>query len=75
MGRLAAAALCELAPGSSRVSLPALAQSWILPLSARAKEAGVAGLADRLHALLLHRQGAPGPAVWRGAPGDVPASC
>ena len=70
---MAAAALCDLAPGSSRVSLPALAQSWILPLSARAKEAGVSGLADRLHALLLHRQGAPGPEVWRGAPGEAPS--
>ena len=69
---MAAAALCELAPGSSRVSLPALAQSWILPLSARAKEAGVSGLADRLHALLLHRQGAPGAAVWRGSAGEAP---
>jgi ribonucleoside-diphosphate reductase alpha chain len=69
----AAAALCELAPGTSRVSLPALAQSWILPLSARAKEAGIAGLADRLHALLLHRQGAPGPCIWRGSPGDAPS--
>ena len=69
----AAAALCELAPGASRLSLPALAQSWILPLSARAKEAGIAGLADRLHALLLHRQGAPGPSVWRGSPGEAPS--
>ncbi len=68
----AAAALCELAPGTSRLSLPVLAQSWILPLSARAKEAGVAGLADRLHALLLHRQGAPGPGVWRGTAGETP---
>ncbi len=68
----AAAALCELAPGSGRVSLPVLAQSWILPLSARAKEAGVTGLADRLHALLLHRQGAPSPGVWRGSPGEAP---
>ncbi len=70
---MAAAALCDLAPGTSRVSLPALAQSWILPLSARAKEAGVSGLADRLHALLLHRQAAPGPEVWRGAPGESPS--
>ena len=69
----AASALCDLAPGTSRVSLPGLAQSWILPLSARAKEAGIAGLADRLHALLLHRQGAPGPCVWRGSPGDAPS--
>ena len=68
----AAAALCALAPGSARVSLPALAQSWILPLSARAKEAGVAGLADRLHALLLHRRAAPTEGVWRGAPGEAP---
>ena len=70
---MAAAALCDLAPGTSRVSLPGLAQSWILPLSAKAKEAGVAGLADRLHLLLLHRRGAPGPSVWRGAPGDAPS--
>ena len=69
---MAAAALCHLAPGNSRVSLPGLAQSWILPLSAKAKEAGIAGLADRLHLLLLHRQGAPGPSVWRGAPGEAP---
>jgi ribonucleoside-diphosphate reductase alpha chain len=68
----AAAALCELAPGTARVSLPGLAQSWILPLSARAKEAGVLGLANRLHALLLHRQGAPTAGVWRGMPGDAP---
>ncbi|WP_158743215.1 TSCPD domain-containing protein [Acidisphaera sp. L21] len=68
----AAAAVCELAPGTGRVSLPALAQSWILPLSARAKEAGVAGLADRLHTLLLLRQGAPTEGVWRGSPGDTP---
>lgn len=69
----AAAALCAMAPGTSRVSLPSLAQSWILPLSARAKEAGVAGLADRLHALLLHRQGSPGPGIWRGSPGETPS--
>ncbi len=68
----AAAALCELAPGASRVSLPVLAQSWILPLSARAKEAGVTGLSARLHALLLHRRGAPTEGVWRGAPGNAP---
>ena len=70
---MAAAALCDLAPGTSRVSLPGLAQSWILPLSAKAKEAGVSGLADRLHLLLLHRRGAAGPSVWRGAPGDSPS--
>ena len=69
----AASALCDLVPGAGRVSLPGLAQAWILPLSARAKEAGIAGLADRLHALLLHRQGAPGPCVWRGAPDDAPS--
>lgn len=68
----AAAALCELAPGASRVSLPVLAQTWILPLSARAKEAGVTGLSARLHALLLLRRGAPSEGVWRGAPADAP---
>ena len=68
----AAAAVCELAPGTGRVSLPALAQSWILPIAPRAKEAGVVGLADRLHALLLLRRGAPKEGVWRGSPGETP---
>lgn len=68
----AAAALCELAPGHARVSLPSLAQGWILPLSARAKEAGIAGLADRLHALLLHRRGAPTADIWHGVASDRP---
>ena len=68
----AAAALCGLAPGTGRAGLPESAQRWILPLSARAKEAGILGLADRLHELLLHRRGAPSAGVWRGAPAESP---
>ena len=53
----AAAAVSALAPGTARVSLPTLAQAWILPIALRAREAGLAGLPERLHALLLRRQG------------------
>ncbi len=69
---IAANALCAMVPGAGRIALPALAQSWILPLSARAKEAGVTGLADRLHAMLLRRQGAPSVGFWRGTPAEAP---
>ncbi len=68
----AASAVCQLAPGHGFVSLPTLAQSWIMPLSLRAREAGIVGLADRLHTLLLHRRGAPTEGVWRGTPGETP---
>ena len=68
----AAAAICELAPGGGRVSLPALAQGWIAPLGLRAREAGVAGLTDRLHALLLLRRGAPTESVWRATATETP---
>ena len=68
----AAAALCELAPHGGRISLPALAQSWILPLVANAKEAGLGGLPHRLHELLLHRQAAPTADIWHGEPGEMP---
>ena len=68
----AAAAVCELAPGTSRISLPALAQSWILLIAPRAKEAGITGLPDRLHSLLLLRRGAPKEGVWRGLAGETP---
>jgi hypothetical protein len=62
-----AAALCELAPGSRAITLPDLAQGWIRPLASRAHEAGLDGLADQLHTLLLLRRGAPSAGVWRGA--------
>ena len=68
----AAAALCNLVPGKGRISLPDAAQAWIGPLAARAREAGVAGLAERLHTLLLLRRGAPSAGVWRGDPADSP---
>ncbi|MEJ1975031.1 MAG: TSCPD domain-containing protein [Acetobacteraceae bacterium] len=68
----AADALCELAPGTGCVTLPNLAQSWVLPLAARAKEAGLHDLPDQLHALLLHRRGAPSAGVWRGTPMEAP---
>jgi hypothetical protein len=62
-----AAALCELAPGPRSIALPALAQGWIRPLANRAREAGLEGLADQLHTLLLLRRAAPSAGVWRGA--------
>jgi ribonucleoside-diphosphate reductase alpha chain len=68
----AAAALCALSPGDGRISLPCLAQSWIQPLSVRAREAGLADLGDRLHALLLLRRGAPSLGVWHGTPSETP---
>jgi hypothetical protein len=61
-----AAALCELAPGLRPIALPILAQGWIRPLGCRAREAGVDGLADQLHTLLLLRRAAPSAGVWRG---------
>ncbi len=68
----AASAMCALAPGDARISLPALAQAWITPVALRAREAGIAGLSERLHALLLLRRAAPTAGVWRGTPGDLP---
>ena len=70
----AAAALAALAPGEGRATLPRAAESWIRPLAARAQQAGDPALADRLHALLLHRQAAPTEPVWghMGAAADLP---
>jgi hypothetical protein len=68
----AAGALCTLSPGNGRIALPALAQSWILPLASSAREAGFVDLPQRLHGLLLHRQGAPSEDVWSGTPSDAP---
>jgi ribonucleoside-diphosphate reductase alpha chain len=68
----AAAALCDLAPGTGRITLPCLAQSWVTPLSARAKDAGLPELGDQLHALLLLRRGAPSAGVWQGALLEAP---
>ena len=68
----AAAALAALAPGDGRTSLPGAADAWIRPIAVRAREAGDAALADRLHALLLHRRAAPTLPVWTGADGTPP---
>ena len=70
----AAAALATLAPGEGRATLPRAAESWIRPLATRAQQAGDPALADRLHALLLHRQAAPTEPVWghMGAAADLP---
>jgi len=68
----AASALAALAPGDGRATLPRAADSWIRPVATRAREAGDAALADRLHAMLLHRQAAPTAPVWHGSVGAPP---
>ena len=71
----AATALAALAPGAGRTTLSRAADAWIRPVASRAREAGDPALADRLHALLLHRRAAPTLPVWTGdgeaAPGFV----
>ncbi|HET6182155.1 MAG TPA: TSCPD domain-containing protein [Acetobacteraceae bacterium] len=61
----AAAALAALAPGAGPARLDRAAEAWIGPL---ARACLSTGLATRLHRMLLHRQGAPAPAIWRGEP-------
>lgn len=68
----AASALAALAPGDGRTTLPRAADSWIRPIATRARLAGHTALADRLHALLLHRQAAPTAPVWTGSVGPPP---
>ena len=68
----AASALAALAPGDGRTTLPRAADSWIRPVATRARLAGDAALADRLHALLLRRQAAPTAPVWNGSVGPPP---
>ena len=68
----AAAALAALAPGDGPASLPKVADAWIRPVASRAREAGDDALADRLHALLLHRRAAPTLPVWTGTAGAPP---
>jgi ribonucleoside-diphosphate reductase alpha chain len=54
----AAAAVADLAHDDARASLIALADSWIRPISVRARRAGIeAPLAADLHALLRDRRG------------------
>ena len=63
----AAAALAELAPGTKAAHLALAADAWVRPIADRARRAGIEmPLEDRLHALLLHRQGAPTDDIWRG---------
>jgi hypothetical protein len=57
----AAAALAALAPGDGRITLPAAAEVWIAHIAGPD-----AGLAERLHRLLLLRRAAPDAAIWRG---------
>ncbi len=68
----AAAALAALAPGEGRATLPRAADTWIRPVATRAREHGDPELADRLHALLLHRRAAPTMPVWNGSAGMAP---
>jgi ribonucleoside-diphosphate reductase alpha chain len=68
----AAAAIAALASGDGPVSLALAAEAWIRPIAHRAQLAGIeAPLAERLHRLLLHRQGAPAACVWRGSSEDA----
>ena len=67
----AAAALAALAPGDGAATLPRAADAWIRPVANRARQAGEPALADRLHALLLHRRAAPTAPIWNGT-GDTP---
>jgi ribonucleoside-diphosphate reductase alpha chain len=63
----AAAALAELAPGDGPVTLAGAADAWIRPIADRALRAGLdVLLSERLHRLLLLRQGAPTASVWGG---------
>jgi hypothetical protein len=65
----AAEALAALAPGEGPLALATAAEAWIRPIARRAADPD---LGDRLHALLLHRQGATGAAIWRGTPTETP---
>jgi hypothetical protein len=68
----AAAALAALAPGSGPTTLADAAEAWVRPLSERARQAGIESpLAERLHALLLLRRGAPDAGVWQGTAADA----
>ncbi len=68
----AAAALAALAPGEGAATLPRAADAWIRPVATRARQAGDPALAERLHALLLHRRAAPTAPVWNGTGGTLP---
>ncbi len=69
----AASALAALAPGKGPVTLPAAADAWVRPIAERALRAGIeTPLAERLHRMLLLRQGAPTEPIWHGQAAPVP---
>ena len=72
----AAAALAQLAPGRTEVSLAQAATRWIAALAddtaAGTTPAGT-DLAARLATMLLYRIAAPNHAVWQGARSTAPA--
>lgn len=72
-GDMAAAAIAALVPGDGPVNLPAAADSWIRPIAAGARSAGLdRDLAEPLHRLLLQRRGAPTVEIWRAEPAPLP---
>ncbi|MEO9189851.1 MAG: TSCPD domain-containing protein [Acetobacteraceae bacterium] len=82
----AARALAALAPAGTPADLRAAAEAWIRPITERSPPpsplplwegvgevpAAVPHSSDRLHAMLLRRQGAPAPAVWQGRAAEDP---
>lgn len=82
----AARALAALAPAGVPADPRLMAEAWIGPIAERSPppsplplwegteeaSAPIPPLSDRLHAMLLRRQGAPAPAVWRGRPAEDP---
>ncbi len=63
----AAAALAGLVPAEARATLAIAADAWIRPIAERARRAGLEiPLSDRLHGMLMLRQGAPSASIWRG---------
>lgn len=68
----AASALVALAGGAGPVRLAMAAEGFIRPLAERAKAVGLdVPLAQRLHALLLTRRGAPEAGIWQGRIGEL----
>jgi hypothetical protein len=75
-GQHAADALVAILPHHSNIDLAAAAESWIEPIAARAKTAGLeADIGGALRQILAQRRGAPTANIWRnraaGRPGFV----
>lgn len=81
----AARGLVGLVDGKGPVDLRRAAEAWVRPLGEPAADPALLplwlgtegapkapGLADRLHAMLLQRQGAPSRAAWNGRAADDP---